>query len=205
MEMTLDMSGMFGDEGFQRGKNIDFRTLEGTSCFCSEETEMKLEAALGPYGPEGLRWIDSGDYHYLSLFFIRKIREPFSLILIDNHPDDQEGAFGEGLLSCGNWVKKARETLPLMSERECGRPVYISLDLDILSPEVFSTDWSQGAMGLNELMSLLDGIFERNRVIGIDVCGGLTRGKGANAAILERNRCVRETLADYLSEKILAF
>ena len=53
-------------------------------------------------------------------------------------------------------------------------PVYISIDRDILRPDVFRTDWDQGDFSMEELSSLLLGVVGARRcgVIGIDICGG---------------------------------
>lgn len=56
-----------------------------------------------------VRFIDSGNYHYMSLFFMRKITARYSLLLLDNHPDTKPAAFG-GITSCGGWVREASES-----------------------------------------------------------------------------------------------
>ena len=49
-------------------------------------------------------------------------------------------------------------------------PVYVSLDLDVLSERVFKTNWDQGDMTWDMLCQILDHIsFEK--VLGVDVCG----------------------------------
>ena len=58
-----------------------------------------------------IRFIDSGNYHYMSLFFMRKINVPYTLLLLDNHPDTKPAAFG-GITSCGGWVREASESFP---------------------------------------------------------------------------------------------
>ncbi|WMJ74645.1 arginase family protein [Cytophagaceae bacterium ABcell3] len=58
----------------------------------------------------GITFLGSGNYHYLSYFLIKKIKEPFSLILIDHHSD----AITSDFLHCGNWVAKALESNPLL-------------------------------------------------------------------------------------------
>lgn len=56
-----------------------------------------------------IRFIDSGNYHYISLFFMRKINVPYKLLLLDNHPDTKPAVFG-GITSCGGWVREASES-----------------------------------------------------------------------------------------------
>lgn len=110
----------------------DCSFIHGTNAYCSDEAadvlrsevkkatssalsidvvKMKTQAeALKPL-PLGIHFIDSGNYHYMSLFFLERIDADFSLLLIDNHTDMNENAFGD-ILSCGNWVRKALLTLP---------------------------------------------------------------------------------------------
>lgn len=50
-------------------------------------------------------------------------------------------------------------------------PVYISIDKDVLDTEWARTDWDQGTMTLQMLEIWLSQVFERARVIGVDICG----------------------------------
>ena len=213
---VLEFSGIFAreralfPEALERAiawNVLDFRSLEGTMCFCEEGSaeviRRRIESVLaGGTAGVPLHWIDTGDYHYLTYFFLERIRKPFALVLLDNHPDDQPSVFGEGLLSCGGWVLTARERLPLlqevltigpegrilrwerfrkksgMAEVTPGLPVYISVDKDVLSRSYARTDWSQGEMTLPELLEIL-GRFGDREILGIDLCGGLTEAKGA--------------------------
>lgn len=73
----------------------------------SDELHEESKMAL----PLGIHFIDSGNYHYMTLFFLERITTNFNLFLIDNHTDMNENAFGD-ILSCGNWVRRALLTLP---------------------------------------------------------------------------------------------
>jgi hypothetical protein len=46
----------------------------------------------------------SGDFHHVSLALLRRLREPFNLLVIDNHPDWMRGV---PFLHCGTWVYHA--------------------------------------------------------------------------------------------------
>lgn len=201
MNCIFYLSDVYPDEHFP-GDFQDFRDLEGTRFYCAPEAEKRLSQSIHALGPDGIHHIDLGDYHYLSLLWMREIREPFSLVLFDHHPDDQPGALDQGMLSCGNWVKFARETLPELRElvwyggpdsREpcAGLPVYVSVDLDVLDRNEFVTDWDQGSMSAAQLLARLERIRRSHRIIGIDVCGGLTRAQGAGDAELEKNARLR--------------
>nr|MCR4823811.1 hypothetical protein [Bacteroidales bacterium] len=151
----------------------------------------------------------TGDYHYQTLFWLERIREPFSLVLFDHHPDDQAGAFGTDLISCGGWVADARR-LPLLQsdlwirdvtdfpalERLPELPVYLSIDLDVLSEAYARTDWDQGQMTLEQLTAGLVSLRTSRRILGVDLCGGLTPQKGASPEDLALNASTGEAVFD---------
>ena len=115
--LVTDFSGTYAAQGFlpwlqeQAGEGLvyrDFTGLEGTCCYCDAQKEINegLPAEL-----PRLRFIDSGDYHYMSHLLALRETQPFHLVLLDHHPDNQEPAFG-GVLSCGSWVKAMQEENP---------------------------------------------------------------------------------------------
>lgn len=101
-------------------KNSDFIWLDcteiyGTSCYCDEGAKKKLIRKIAPYGPEGIHFIDSGNYHYMSKLWTDKIRQPFSLVVFDHHPDMQPALF-DNLMSCGCWVKEVLDSNPYVQK-----------------------------------------------------------------------------------------
>ena len=181
--------------------NADFSCFEGTNCYCAPESAERIRRAVAALPLRAVHDIGTGDYHYVSLFWLERIREPFALVLFDHHPDDQPGAFGEDLLSCGGWVAQARKLemlrtdvwiretkdFPLLGSLPEGLPLYLSIDLDVLSPAFARTDWDQGTMQLEELQSALRGLAVGRTLLGVDLCGGLTPGKGASPEDLALN------------------
>ena len=121
--LIADFTGMYEAEGFlqalqDRGvpyRQVRLGDIEGTCCYCSPEAEAEIMDRLVPQPEERVRWIDSGDYHYVTKILAAREREPFTLVLVDNHPDDQAPAFG-GVLSCGSWVNDLREGNPMLEE-----------------------------------------------------------------------------------------
>lgn len=195
----LALSDAYSEENFVSGEQVCLKDIEGTNCYCSEESAGLLRERLAGIPLEALHWIDTGDYHYLTLFFLERITEPFDLVLIDNHPDDQPSAFGEcGIISCGDWMRHARQLKNFRDGDDY--PVYLSIDLDFLHPDVFKTDWNQGSATLDDLSHIIRERIHGRRVIGIDVCGGLTRSKGATDADLLLNKEIRERLIGLLPE-----
>lgn len=110
-EFFINFSGLYSDfpTGIAGRSVIDLTSLDGTNCYCSDDASDAIRKALSEVPSEALHWIDTGDYHYASLFFLEKIRTPYTLFLFDHHPDDQDSAFGTDILSCGNWVARARQ------------------------------------------------------------------------------------------------
>ena len=94
---------------------IDCSDIEGTVCYCDGDAESEILRRISSRPLEGLHWIDSGDYHHVSALWMSRVQVPFGLLLLDNHPDMQEPAFG-GILSCGGWVRTALERYPLLEE-----------------------------------------------------------------------------------------
>ena len=87
---------------------VDCTQLEGTDCYCDTEAERRLKEMMLDLPLQGVHWLDTGDYHYLSKLWTDKVDEPFTLVVLDHHPDMQRSMFGE-LLSCGSWVRAAIE------------------------------------------------------------------------------------------------
>ena len=234
--LVADFSGVYEAEGFLpylQGHSLPVRPvelgeIEGTVCYCDAAAEAEIRRRLAPEADAGIRWIDSGDFHYVTKILAEFQQEPFVLVLVDNHPDDQEPAFG-GVLSCGSWVKALRESQPMLKEvwtlgpdhrirgpevdRELeegiddllaaveGKRVYLSIDKDVLGREWSRTDWSQGTYSLAELKGWLDGML-RLDVVAVDICGELSPEKGATPEDLrvncETNIELQEFILDYL-------
>ena len=221
--LIADFTGMYEAEGFlqvlqDRGvpyRQVRLGDIEGTCCYCDPEAEAEIDRRLAPQPEERVRWIDSGDYHYVSKILAAREREPFTLVLVDNHPDDQAPVFG-GVLSCGSWVRDLREANPMLEEawtlgpdhrirnlsgtvdRELeegiddlvaaleGKRVYLSVDKDVLDRACSRTDWSQGTYTLDTLKGWLDRLL-RLDVVAVDVCGGLSPAQGAKPQDLRVN------------------
>lgn len=197
----IHISNIYAEENWNCGKSYDLTALSGTNCYCSEENFHVIRKCIEEIPERAVHWIDGGDYHYLSYFFLEKIKEPFNLLLIDRHPDNQDTFFGPDVLSCGNWIAYSARKLPMLrDEEDIALPIYISVDLDALSPDCFRTNWDQGDMTLEELISIISRQFATRRVLGIDICGGKSIEKGADKEDLLLNAKTRKILLEYLSK-----
>ena len=94
---------------------VNCTQVEGTDCYCDTEAERQLKELMAHSPLKDVHWIDSGDYHYLSKLWTDRVEVPFTLVVLDHHPDMQRPMFGE-LLSCGSWVRVALEQNPLLKQ-----------------------------------------------------------------------------------------
>lgn len=115
---------------------IDCQDLSGVDCYCCEESEALLREKIKDIPSQGVHFLDSGNYHYLSKLWMEKVQEPFALILFDNHTDMQSPGLFD-MLTCGSWVKYALESNPFL-KAVCivGPPAdACARDLELLAPD----------------------------------------------------------------------
>ncbi len=82
---------------------LDFSSMSGTDMYCDDEALTTIRDSLMPFGPEGIHFIDSGNYHYMSYIFTSMIEKPYILVIFDHHTDMKPAMFD--MLSCGAWIK----------------------------------------------------------------------------------------------------
>lgn len=216
--IQMNFSGVYRRQKFfEQNIEIDLTKVSGTNGYCSDEAAEEIRRRIADHPAEGIHLLDSGNYHYATLFWLEKIREPYDLLVFDHHTDMQPSAWGDELLSCGAWIRTAllmargadgktplrhvwlagpeeeafaeaagQPDLSAFTERihriskddierliaeGTDRPLYISIDKDILSKEELDTNWDQGDWSLEELVSSLKKVCAGKRVIGIDICG----------------------------------
>lgn len=93
--------------------SLDIRDIPGTNCYLDEISYSRVKDLVFELPLRDIHFMGSGNYHYLSYFFLGRVTSPFYLVLFDNHPDCQTPAFGD-ILSCGGWVKKALSDYSLL-------------------------------------------------------------------------------------------
>jgi hypothetical protein len=98
----------------------------------------------------------SGDFHHVSLALLRRLREPFNLLLLDKHPDWMRGV---PVMHCGTWLSHALR-LPLVQ-----RVFHLGGDLDFDNWFRWLAPWRQ----INE-----------GRIITIPAVRRYTRGRWRN-------------------------
>ena len=104
----LQFSKIYDQESFYlRDKSshfIDLTDISGTNCMCDDEALREIADRIG-------------NYHYMSAVYLRKVREPFSLVVLDHHTDMQRPMFD--ILSCGGWV------LDVLENNEFVRDIHV--------------------------------------------------------------------------------
>lgn len=83
---------------------LDLSDIQETDMYCSPHACRQLKIRLSGIGPEGIHFLDNGNYHYVTRLFTEKITCPYTLFLFDHHTDMQKPLVS-GLLSCGSWAR----------------------------------------------------------------------------------------------------
>ena len=87
---------------------------------CSFSYFRKFESWLHDQGANTNHLVTlygSGDFHHVTLALIRRIREPFNLLVLDKHPDWMRGV---PFLHCGTWLRHALRMPTLKHVFHCG-------------------------------------------------------------------------------------
>lgn len=107
--MILDFTHVYRDEDIKdidRFRYIDCSDIQETDMYCSKNAYEKIWGKIEPYGIQGIHYIDSGNYHYITKIITDHITEPFGLVMYDHHTDMQIPMVPE-MMSCGDWAGQA--------------------------------------------------------------------------------------------------
>jgi arginase family enzyme len=188
-----------------------------------------------------VRFLGSGDFHHVSLALVRRLEQPFNLVVLDKHPDWMRFV---PFLHCGTWlhhaaqlpqvehvfhiggdldfdnayqalapwpllrsgkitvfpavrrfergrwsnlpheplrvergtpvtVERIREFLEPLQDQLASRPLYISLDKDVMTADEAVVNWDSGHLTLAEVQIILKCLLNLagGRLAGFDVVG----------------------------------
>ena len=107
--LILDFTHVYRDEDIKdidRFRYIDCSDIQETDMYCSKKAYEKIWGRIEPYGIQGIHYIDSGNYHYITKIITDHITEPFGLVMYDHHTDMQIPMVPE-MMSCGDWAGQA--------------------------------------------------------------------------------------------------
>lgn len=119
--VIMNFSGIYKNQNFYKNYAeeeiswTELSDLSGCNCYCDADAADRICREIQKYTGNGIHFIDSGNYHYMTRLWMEKLQVPFRLLVFDNHTDMQPPAFG-GLLSCGGWIAASLEELPLLRE-----------------------------------------------------------------------------------------
>ena len=102
----LNFNHTYENQDFYKKKDykiIDLYDLKNVSRYCDEKTLNIIRKKLYNIENYKIKFIDSGNYHYISHLWLEKIVEDFILVVFDHHSDMMRPAFGD-ILSCGSWL-----------------------------------------------------------------------------------------------------
>lgn len=114
----MDFTGIYAREPWMcthKEDWISFQKLEGRDGYCTQEAAQEIRREIMKKELEDLHFLDSGNYHYLTKFWLERIREPFDLVVFDRHSDMQPAALLP-LTSCGNWLLESLQEMPLLRQ-----------------------------------------------------------------------------------------
>lgn len=93
---------------------VDFRTLRQASLYCTLESFRAIERKLAGEAPQPrVTLIGCGNYHFVTLALLERLRRPFALVLVDRHTDSKESLV-ENMISCGSWIRHALRRVKLL-------------------------------------------------------------------------------------------
>ena len=114
-----NFTGVYEKQDFYKDYSYELfndRALNGVRGYMDDKArkylleEIKVRSKLS-----SIHLLDSGNYHHLSRVYLDLIKEPYNLVVYDNHTDMQFSAFGN-ILSCGSWIADAYESLDYLKK-----------------------------------------------------------------------------------------
>ena len=166
--VIMNFSGIYKNQNFYKDhaeKEIfwtELSDLSGCNCYCDAEASDRIRKEIQAFTGNGIHFIDSGNYHYMTRLWLEKLQVPFRLLVFDNHTDMQPPAFG-GLLSCGGWIAVSLEELPLLQEVILVGPdeeAYTQVEPDLQQKVLFLSREKLSTMTAEEKESFFNNLSE---------------------------------------------
>ncbi len=76
--VIMNFSGIYEEETFYKDREvcwIDCRDMSGVNGYCSDDAQEEIRKRIWDYDYRGIHFLDSGNYHYLSKFWLEKIED----------------------------------------------------------------------------------------------------------------------------------
>ena len=78
--ILMDFTGTYKEQQFYQEESVSWvevQELSGCNCYCDNEAQERLEDFIRAYPVRGIHFLDSGNYHYVSLLWLKKIQGAF--------------------------------------------------------------------------------------------------------------------------------
>lgn len=106
-----NFTNVYREESFYKNDNfkfIDLSNISSTRYILGDEGYLNIKKYFTKKELNGIHFIDSGDYHYLTKLFCDLIDYDFSLIVFDHHSDMKDDDF-INCITCGNWINHVKD------------------------------------------------------------------------------------------------
>lgn len=201
-DFILDFTHVYDEEWIQKSTLpvIDCADITGCNMYCDEQAKAQLRKRLLPYGAQGIHFIDSGNYHYLTGLLLEQLREPFTLIVWDNHTDMQPPQMA-GLTSCGGWFRDTLLHNTYLRQALLIGPDEASLSLDEAATydklTAFSAERLRAGLPLDEITGSLAPYpvylsIDKDVLCPQDAQTNWNQGELTAAALLEHIQAIRK-------------
>lgn len=83
--VLMNFTGVYKEQEFYREEKIswvDVQGLSGCSCYCDGEAQEILEKKIADLPVKGIHFVDSGNYHYMSLLWLKKYTRHFACLYL---------------------------------------------------------------------------------------------------------------------------
>ncbi|HLR88706.1 MAG TPA: arginase family protein [Atopostipes sp.] len=94
---------------------IDLYDLRETYVMCSLDMLDEISTRLPTHSKDKLYFLGNGNYHYLTLVLLDRLKDPFTLVTFDHHNDAGYIPFPQ-MTSCGSWIQTALGKFDLLEE-----------------------------------------------------------------------------------------
>ncbi|NME96520.1 hypothetical protein HF847_11085 [Clostridium cochlearium] len=114
----LDFDNTYSIQTFYQHTDYEWVNLldiKSASRYCEKKSLININRRLKKRKNRGITFIGNGNYHYVTYLLMREIKSPFTLVLFDNHTDMLK-TFFDTLISCGSWVLKGLDELPMLKK-----------------------------------------------------------------------------------------
>lgn len=121
----MNFSHVYDDEDFYQNENInwlDCTQISSSSGYACQEALQQIQYKIKNLSVHGIRFIDNGNYQYLTKLWIEKIEEPFVLVVFDHHSDMQKPLYDD-FLSCGSWIMES-----LKDNNDLQKVIFVGID-----------------------------------------------------------------------------